>query len=70
MGTYGAKKFKLGVVGGVGDIKFKSKSSSPVSLARLIFFYDDMYFCHALRNIRGRGNILVIIFFLLKQAFF
>ena len=28
-----------------------------------------MYFCHALRNVRGRGNILLIIFFLLKQAF-
>ena len=34
-----------------------------------LFFYDDMYFCHALRNVRGRGNILLIIFFLLKQAF-
>ena len=28
-----------------------------------------MYFCHALRNVRGRGNILLIIFFFFKQAF-
>ena len=34
------------------------------------FFYDDMYFCHALRNAGGKSNILLIIFSLLKQAFF